>query len=178
MLDEPTNDLDVETLELLERLILDYPGTVILVSHDRAFVNEVIDGLLVHEGDRGFRHYVGDYDDWRRQARTDAPDTRAPKPATAKPSRQAAPDPAKPNRLTPAEQRELKRLPQDIEKIEGRIEALHQQMADGAFYQQPVDVQRTAQQQLAAQEAALEHAFERWQALESRSNRITATGAD
>jgi ATP-binding cassette subfamily F protein uup len=176
VLDEPTNDLDVETLELLEGLILDY--TVILVSHDRAFVNEVVDGLLVHEGERGFRHYVGDYDDWRRQARTDAPDTRATKHAAAKPSRQAATRPARPSGLTAAEQRELKRLPQDIEKIEGRIEALHQQMADAAFYQQPIDDQRSAQQQLSEQEAALELAFERWQALESRSNQVAATGAD
>lgn len=177
VLDEPTNDLDVETLELLEGLILDYPGTVILVSHDRAFVNEVVDGLLVHEGNRGFRHYVGDYDDWRRQTRADAPDTRAPKHTAAKPARPTAPPSPKPAGLTPAEQRELKRLPQDIEKIEGRIEALHQQMADGAFYQQPVDVQRTAQQQLAAQEAALEHAFERWQALESRRHGSNASSS-
>ncbi|HEX2796096.1 MAG TPA: ATP-binding cassette domain-containing protein, partial [Immundisolibacter sp.] len=79
VLDEPTNDLDVETLELLENLILNYPGTVLLVSHDRAFLNEVVDGLLVHEGERGFRHYVGDYDDWLRQRQVEAAPA-APKP--------------------------------------------------------------------------------------------------
>jgi len=162
VLDEPTNDLDVETLELLENLILDYPGTVLLVSHDRAFLNEVVDGLLVHEGERGFRHYVGDYDDWLRQRPVEAVPARsaprAPAPPRAKPAAAG---------LTPAEQRELKRLPQDIEKIEGRIAALHQQMADAAFYQQPIDIQRAAQHQLSEQEAALEHAFGRWHELES-----------
>jgi ATP-binding cassette subfamily F protein uup len=171
VLDEPTNDLDVETLELLENLILDYPGTVILVSHDRAFVNEVVDGLLVHEGARGFRHYVGDYDDWRRQARTEAPADRPAAKPSAKPSRPVAAPSVPAGGLSPAEQRELKRLPQDIEKIEGRIEALHQQMAAPEFYQQPVDTQRSAQQALAQQEAALEQAFERWQALEAAQGR-------
>ena len=169
VLDEPTNDLDVETLELLEDLILDYPGTVILVSHDRAFVNEVIDGLLVHEGERGFRHYVGDYDDWLRQARSaanGAPVKTATK-AAARPAQQASAAPTAAARLSSAEQRELKRLPQDIEKIETRIAALHARMAAPEFYQQPVEEQRAAQGELAQQEAALERAFERWTALEA-----------
>ena len=169
VLDEPTNDLDVETLELLEDLILDYPGTVILVSHDRAFVNEVVDGLLVHEGERGFRHYVGDYDDWLRQARSaanDAPAKGATK-AAARPAPQASAAPTAAARLSSAEQRELKRLPQDIEKIETRIAALHARMAAPEFYQQPVEEQRAAQGELAQQEAALERAFERWTALEA-----------
>ena len=169
VLDEPTNDLDVETLELLEDLILDYPGTVILVSHDRAFVNEVVDGLLVHEGERGFRHYVGDYDDWLRQARS-AADGRPVKTTTkaaARPARQTGAAPSTAARLSSAEQRELKRLPQDIEKIETRIAALHTRMAAPEFYQQPAEEQRAAQRELTEQEAALERAFERWTALEA-----------
>jgi ATP-binding cassette subfamily F protein uup len=171
VLDEPTNDLDIETLELLESLILNYPGTVILVSHDRAFVNAVVDGLLVHEGERGFRHYVGDYDDWLRQRHVEAVPARktasTPAPPRAKP---ATPG------LTPAEQRELKRLPQDIEKLEARIETLHQQMADAAFYQQPIDVQRAAQQNLSELETAMETAFGRWQQLESRQTATALPG--
>jgi ATP-binding cassette subfamily F protein uup len=169
VLDEPTNDLDVETLELLEDLILDYPGTVILVSHDRAFVNEVVDGLLVHEGERGFRHYVGDYDDWLRQARAaanGAPGKVASK-AAVRPTPQTSATPSAAARLSSAEQRELKRLPQDIEKIETRIAALHARMAAPEFYQQPVEEQRAAQGELAQQEAALERAFERWTELEA-----------
>jgi ATP-binding cassette subfamily F protein uup len=171
VLDEPTNDLDIETLELLESLILNYPGTVILVSHDRAFVNAVVDGLLVHEGERGFRHYVGDYDDWLRQRRTEAT---APRVA----AKTTAPAPAKvPARgLTPAEQRELKRLPQDIEKLETRIAAAHQHMAAADFYQQPVDAQRCAQRDLAELETALERAFGRWQELESRQSTTQMPG--
>ncbi|MEA3221451.1 ATP-binding cassette domain-containing protein [Immundisolibacter sp.] len=163
VLDEPTNDLDVETLELLENLILDYPGTVLLVSHDRAFLNEVVDGLLVHEGERGFRHYVGDYDDWLRQRHVEAVPARktasTPAPPRAKP---ATPG------LTPAEQRELKRLPQDIEKLEARIAAAHQRMAAADFYQQPVDAQRQAQQALLDIETALQLTYARWEELESR----------
>ena len=171
VLDEPTNDLDIETLELLESLILNYPGTVILVSHDRAFVNAVVDGLLVHEGERGFRHYVGDYDDWLRQRRTEAT---APRVA----AKTTAPAPAKvPARgLTPAEQRELKRLPQDIERLETRIAAAHEKMAAADFYQQPVDAQRCAQRDLAQLETALERAFGRWQELESRQSTTQMPG--
>jgi len=173
VLDEPTNDLDVETLELLESLILNYPGTVILVSHDRAFVNEVVDGLLVHEGERGFRHYVGDYDDWLRQRRAEttplraAAKTTAPAPAQAKPPAQG---------LTQTEQRELKRLPQDIEKLEIRIATAHQHMAAADFYLQPVDAQRSAQRALTELETALERAFGRWQDLESRQGTAHVPG--
>ncbi len=173
VLDEPTNDLDVETLELLENLILDYPGTVLLVSHDRAFLNEVVDGLLVHEGERGFRHYVGDYDDWLRQRHVEAVPARkaasTPAPPRAKPAAAG---------LTPAEQRELKRLPQDIEKIEGRIEVLHQKMADAEFYQQPVDAQRQAQQDLLQIETALQLTYTRWEALESRQCATSTPSAE
>ena len=88
-------------------------------------MNEVVDGLLVHEGERGFRHYVGDYDDWLRQRHGRSRTRRATAASTPAPPRAK---PAAPG-LTPAEQRELKRLPQDIEKIEARIAALHQQMA-------------------------------------------------
>ena len=162
VLDEPTNDLDVETLELLENLVLNYPGTVLLVSHDRAFLNEVVDGLLVHEGERGFRHYVGDYDDWLRQRLPEPQPQRAiTKPAPATPAK------APPTGRTPAEQRELKRLPQDIEKLESRIGAAHALMAAADFYQRPLDEQRRAQQELAGLETALEQAFARWHELES-----------
>ena len=164
VLDEPTNDLDIETLELLENLILNYPGTVILVSHDRAFVNEVVDGLLVHEGERGFRYYVGDYDDWLRQRRVEAAPART---ATKTPARTPSNTKQVSTGLTPAEQKELKRLPQDIEKLETRIAALHLEMAATDFYQQTIDAQRSAQRRLADLESALAHAFERWQELES-----------
>src|SRR5690554_6834941 len=133
VLDEPTNDLDADTLDLLEELLGDYEGTVLLVSHDRAFLDNVVTSTLVFEGEGRVNDYVGGYQDWLRQRRpaADKPRTDAHKPA----AREAAAR-RKTHKLSYKDQRELDALPQTIEALEAEQEALHAQMADPAFYQQ------------------------------------------
>ena len=134
VMDEPTNDLDIETLELLEELLVEYPGTLLLVSHDREFVNNVVTSTLVLEGEGRVKEYAGGYDDWLRQ--------RQPEPAAAKPE-PAKENPSPPRRrrtsrggLTYAEQRELDALPDRIADLEAQLGELHRLMADPAFYRQ------------------------------------------
>lgn len=163
VLDEPTNDLDVETLELLEGLVLDYPGTVILVSHDRAFVNNVIDGLFTYYPTRGFEHTIGNYDDFLRQTKTDTTTTQARKKTAAKPAPKKASA-----KLSYKDQRELEQLPATIEQLEQTLEALHAEMTAPDFYKQDADTLKNAQEALTDTEAALENAFARWDALENQ----------
>ena len=167
VLDEPTNDLDAETLELLEELLLDYPGTLLLVSHDRAFLNNVVTSTLVFEGDGVINEYVGGYDDWLRQCRA----ATAPKAAGSAPRGKEPPvnrEPPKPKAPKRGfkEQRELESLPLLIEKLEGEQEAIHQRMADPAFYQRAGDQVAESKARLEQVEAELRKAYERWEALE------------
>ncbi len=167
VLDEPTNDLDVETLELLEELLLDYSGTLLLVSHDRAFLNNVVTNCLVFEGEGRVAEYVGGYDDWLRQ-RAPEPAASAPKPAKpSQPKPAAAPKP-KPAKLSYKDQRELDALPARIEALEGEQENLHAAMADPAFYQQDKAEIAAAKQRAEALQAELSKAYRRWEALEGR----------
>ncbi len=169
VLDEPTNDLDADTLDLLEELLIDYQGTVLLVSHDRAFLDNVVSSTLVFEGDGVVNEYVGGYQDWLRQRRS--PGNATPPAATpAKPA--VAPTPATQPEVKKAkrsykEQRELDALPQRIETLDAEISELHQAMADPDFFR---DAERaaTAQQRLEALEAEQAACFERWEALEAR----------
>jgi ATP-binding cassette subfamily F protein uup len=174
VLDEPTNDLDTETLELLEQRLVHFQGTVLLVSHDRDFLNNVVTSTIVFE-ETGVRQYVGGYDDWlrqreeslvgatssRRQARP------GPRDTEAKPSR----PPAKPSRrrLTYREQQELEQLPTAIEQREAEISALHQAMARPEFYQQPGEVIAGQQNRLRSLESELAAAYQRWEGLEERA---------
>ena len=125
MLDEPTNDLDAETLELLEEL-LDYQGTVLLVSHDRTFLNNVVTSTLVLEGNGRVAEYVGGYDDWLRQRQS--PTARVSK-AVAKDGK-AQPPAERPRRLNYQERRELEALPERIEALEAEQAQLFQAMSD------------------------------------------------
>jgi ATP-binding cassette subfamily F protein uup len=164
VLDEPTNDLDVETLELLEELLLDYAGTVLLVSHDRAFINNVVTSTLVFEAPGRVEAYAGGYDDWLDQ-RPDA----APSPtskAAAKSVRKSAAPVAAPKKLGYMQQRELDGLPGKIESLESRQEELFQIMSREDFYRQ--DSQRIAavKQELADVEQELDSAFARWEELD------------
>lgn len=167
ILDEPTNDLDIETLELLETLILDYPGTVILVSHDRTFVDHVVDGILVHEADRGFRYYVGNYTDWFRQHKTSERVATTPRRAGAtSPGRRKLTSSKKPSYK---DQRELEALPEHIQILESKIAIVQRQLSDPEFF-------RTAnggricntREHLQALEEEHRLAFARWEALEGR----------
>ena len=168
VMDEPTNDLDVETLELLEELLADYPGTLLLVSHDRDFLDNVVTSTLAMEGDGVVGEYIGGYSDWLRQ-----------RPATAAPTSGArlvrAPEnPAPPAVATPArrklgykEQRELEQLPARIEQLEGKVAALTEAMNDPAFYQRDSAAITAHGTELASAQAELDAAYARWEALET-----------
>ena len=165
VMDEPTNDLDVETLELLEELLLDYKGTLLLVSHDRDFLDNVVTSTLVLEGEGRLGDYVGGYSDWLRQRRTPVAASAA---APSKPTLSKQPEPAASKRkLGFKEARELELLPSRIESLEADIAKRTAAMNDAAYYQQaPADLQR-ANDELAARQAELEHAYQRWSELDS-----------
>lgn len=164
VLDEPTNDLDVETLELLEELLIDYQGTVLLVSHDRAFINNVVTGTLVFEGDGAVNEYVGGYDDWLRQRKIDLP---PPVQRSDRPRAAAKPKPKPANKLSYKDQRELDTLPQQIEALETELTEIQQALADPDLYQQqPAKVtELTARMQVV--EGELGQCYQRWEALEA-----------
>jgi len=166
VMDEPTNDLDVETLDLLEELLLDYPGTLLLVSHDRAFLNNVVTSTIAFEGKGGLHEYVGGYDDWLRQRPKREEAGAEKEKSKAKPQSKSEPAPAKKAKLSYKDQRELDALPQRIEELEGEVESLHGQMADPAFYQQEGEVIAATKEKLESVEQALAEAYERWETLE------------
>ncbi|WP_323135313.1 ATP-binding cassette domain-containing protein [Dyella silvatica] len=167
VMDEPTNDLDVETLELLEELLTEYQGTLLLVSHDREFLDNVVSSTLVLEGNGQVGEYVGGYSDWLRQRPTAALAVAA---AAAKPGltrNDPAPAPAAPKRkLSFKEQRELDLLPARLEQLEADIAARTAAMNEPAFFQQDSAAIVKANEAIAALQAELDTAFKRWEELE------------
>ncbi len=169
VMDEPTNDLDVETLELLEELLLDYQGTLLLVSHDRDFLDNVVTSTLVLEGDGRLGDYVGGYTDWLRQRRaptaTIAPAAKSAEPAQPAAAATTAPSAGK-RKLSYKDARELEQLPARIEALEADIATRTDAMNDPTYYQQsPADLQR-ASERLATLQAELDHAYQRWSELD------------
>lgn len=164
VLDEPTNDLDVETLELLEKLLLDYSGTLLLISHDRAFLNHAVTSILAFEGEGSVNEYVGGYDDWLRQRRSRDEPVKAEKTGgrSEKPERQRN----RSRKRSYNEERELEALPQRIESLEAEQEEWYQAMADPAFYQQESEVIAKARERLKHLEHELEASYQRWEILE------------
>ncbi len=170
VLDEPTNDLDVETLELLEELLLDYHGTLLLVSHDRAFLDNVVTSTLVFEGDGRIGEYVGGYSDWLRQRQTAARESKSDAMAgPAKPLPPQAKPAGKPKKITYKDQRELDALPARIEALETEQAQLHAAVNDAGFYQRPPDDISAALERLEAIARELEACYERWGILEAQS---------
>ena len=171
VLDEPTNDLDIDTLELLEELLEDYKGTVFLVSHDRTFLDNVVTQVIVAEGDGRWQEYIGGYSDWER-VRPSAPTTAQPKPAPKaepKPAAQAAAPAAKPKKLSYKEQRDLEQLPTMIAQLEEEQKNITERLADPALYtQQPEEVKRL-NQRFAEIDASLLEMLERWEDIEKRA---------
>ncbi|MDZ7753365.1 MAG: ATP-binding cassette domain-containing protein [Gammaproteobacteria bacterium] len=169
VMDEPTNDLDVETLELLEELLIDYPGTLLLVSHDRAFLDNVVTGTLVFEGGGRVMDYVGGYTDWQRQAAARKVDNaiQAAAPLKNAASREGQPK-AKSStpKLSYKDQRELEALPGRIEALESEQASLEATICDSGFYQQTKNQVDDTFERLATVRQELEVAFERWEALD------------
>jgi ATP-binding cassette subfamily F protein uup len=171
ILDEPTNDLDVETLELLEEMIDSYQGTVMLVSHDREFVDNSATECWIYEGDGVINSYVGGYHDAQHQRRNQRP-IRQAVVTENKPAAQPKAEPAKrtANKLSYNQQRELEQLPAQISALEEKISALQQQMSDANFFTLPHEETQQVLNAFAAAEQELEQAFERWEALEAQKN--------
>jgi ATP-binding cassette subfamily F protein uup len=161
-MDEPTNDLDVETLDLLENLLVEFTGTLLMVSHDRQFLNDVVTSSIVFEkdanGETVVNEYVGGYDDWLRQRPTyEAPVAKpAPKPAT--------PPPTKARKLSYRETKELETLPAKIEALEKEQHDLAEKMQDPAFYSDGAAMTKAAKR-LEDIEVELLEAFTRWEEL-------------
>ncbi len=172
VMDEPTNDLDVETLELLEEILVEYQGTVLLVSHDRAFLDNVVTSTLVMEGGGKVGEYVGGYEDWLRQ-RQDATAATAPPPSKkskgSKPPPAAVPRQERPRKLSFKEKQELAGLPAAIERLETEQRQIHEQQADPDIYRQGGDKVIALNERLADIESTLATVYERWENLEARS---------
>lgn len=174
VLDEPTNDLDVETLELLEEILNDYDGTVLLVSHDRAFLNNIVTSVIAFEGRGNVLEYVGGYDDWIRQGgKWTEPDMPADEAAAPKQPTVGSDTPkAEPKvvgrskKLSYKLQREFDELPQRIEQLEQQQAELQTEVSTPEFFAQAPEIVEAKMQELARIEAELEQCFERWAELE------------
>src|SRR3569623_1128087 len=172
VMDEPTNDLDVETLELLEELLTENQGTLLMVSHDRAFLDNVVTGTLVFEGEAHVNEYVGGYSDWRRYRQDTA--ARAAAPSPVKNAAPASKPSAKTRKLSFNEQRELDALPAKIEALEAEQAALLTQTNDPLFYKKSRDEIGAMLARVDAVERELEACYARWAVLEPRSRRGAA----
>ncbi|MGL5680078.1 MAG: ABC transporter ATP-binding protein [Plesiomonas shigelloides] len=176
ILDEPTNDLDIETLELLEELLAEYQGTLLLVSHDRQFVDNTVTTCWMFEGDGQVSEYVGGYHDSRQQQEAVFATRAAQQPKAAKPAEEAKPVAEKPRRTTATvrlsykQQRELDELPALLEQYETRIAELQAEVENPEFFQKPHQETSRVLNELAEVEQKLETAFERWEELENIKN--------
>ena len=171
VLDEPTNDLDAETLEMLEEQLAEFPGTLLMVSHDRTFLNNVVTSTIVFE-EGGVSEYVGGYDEWKatlaRRAKSERSEPSQKAKSQVTQSRKPGPSEAESGKikLSYNEQRELKGLPGKIEKLEAEIASAHERMADPAYYQKPPQEITREAKDLSQVEESLVALFERWEALE------------
>ncbi len=174
VMDEPTNDLDLETLELLEELLMDFPGTLLVASHDRAFLDNVVTSTLVFEGDGRVQEYVGGYSDWQRQARRAASvakaaenTARAPVKASDASASDASTAP-RASKLSFKETRELAEAPAKIETLEREQEDLNDRVSEPSFYRSDPSAQKRVQARVAALAEEIAAAYKRWEELEAR----------
>ncbi|MBV1872748.1 MAG: ATP-binding cassette domain-containing protein, partial [Gammaproteobacteria bacterium] len=167
VLDEPTNDLDIETLDLLEELVADYPGTLLIVSHDRTFLNNVVTSIFAFEGNGLINEYVGGYDDWLRQHNTLSTQEITPASALKKQDKAAVSSQTTKAKLSYKDQRELDSLPSKLHELEEQIELLQAQLAEPALHS---DHEKLAQlsDKLTKTESELEKCFARWEELEEK----------
>jgi ATP-binding cassette subfamily F protein uup len=169
VMDEPTNDLDIETLELLEEQLMGYEGTLLLVSHDRTFLDNVVTSTFVMEGDGTVDLYPGGYADWLAQ-RAKELELKAQAASKAAAEARAPATRTSSNRMNYKDQRDLKELPAVIEKLEAEIKALHETLCDPVLYQKDPAAFGKAQTRLEQAEHELEKTFARWTELEARAN--------
>ncbi len=170
VLDEPTNDLDIDTLELLEDLLEEYKGTVFLVSHDRMFLDDVVTQVIASEGDGQWREYVGGYSDWERQ-RPASPPAAAAKPAkneSASIQKEALPTSGSRKKLSYKEQRELDELPKLIAQLEAEQKSISARLADPDLYRQQADEVKRLNERFAEIDELLLHSLERWETIEAQ----------
>ena len=176
VLDEPTNDLDIESLELLEQALQDYRGTLLLVSHDRTFLDNVVTQTLAYEGEGRWREYVGGYSDWLRQSgglrSPAAVDTANPNVASVA-VQTASPAAAPRSKLSYKETRELAALPGEIAALEEEQGTLTARMSEADFYREDAQTIRNSQQRIETIEALLMEKLERWEMLEALSSGAT-----
>jgi ATP-binding cassette subfamily F protein uup len=173
VLDEPTNDLDEETLELLEEIVSNYEGTLLLVSHDREFLNNVVTSVLAVDGEGNVSEYGGGYDDYARQkAQQETKNTPQNSNGSSKSASAAVSQSAKSSKskLSFKEQKELESLPKKIESAEASRESLHADMARPDFYQQESSMIAAAMSQLSKLDDELAQLYTRWEELESRNS--------
>ncbi|MEQ9547509.1 MAG: ATP-binding cassette domain-containing protein [Marinobacter sp.] len=182
VLDEPTNDLDVETLELLEAQLVEFKGTVIVISHDREFLDNVVTDTIFLDGSGAVREYVGGYSDWRRQGGFFPAERKAARPEKpAKPSKPvesqqqnvtavAESTKSKPTKLSYKLKLELEELPGKIESLEAEIAALQERISDPEFYSGPPEEVSATLAEFSDKEAQLEKVIERWMELEEQAN--------
>jgi ATP-binding cassette subfamily F protein uup len=179
VLDEPTNDLDMETLEVLEERLLEYSGTILLVSHDRAFLNNVVTSTLVFEADGVVTEYAGGYDDWINQ-RPEQDDKKGSGKRGAigkKASKKGPKKEDRPRKLTFKEGRELETLPGRIEELEQERNRIYEQMSSPEFYRGDGGKISQSQARLEELERELDETYDRWEELESlREANIYAKG--
>jgi ATP-binding cassette subfamily F protein uup len=173
VLDEPTNDLDMETLDLLQERLADYPGTVLLVSHDRDFLDRVVTSVIASEGKGRWVEYAGGYSDMLAQrpappAASPTAGDRSPRP----PVRSAAPSPPRPRRMSFNEQRALETLPARIASLQSRVEALNGELADPDLYARDPDRVAAKTAALATAHDELSAAEDQWLTLEMRREEI------
>jgi ATP-binding cassette subfamily F protein uup len=179
VLDEPTNDLDVDTLELLEDLLSDYEGTVLLVSHDRAFLDNVVTSTLVFEGGGKIGEYVGGYEDWERYRRRAGAEPPPPsRRAAALPAVAAPEEPVKARKLSYKEQRELEALPEKIESLEAERSELRTAISDADFYRQPGGMIAAAMERLEALDGEIDACYLRWQLLQAEADAAAGSMGD
>jgi len=171
VLDEPTNDLDIETLELIESELVEFPGTLLVVSHDRTFLDNVVTSTLVFEGDGRIEEYVGGYEDWQRHkaARAATPRVPDPRPARAVELPRAAPEAVSAKgKLSSKERREFEALPERIAALEAEETQLQAAMAGADFYKEAAATIKTTLARVETLRAELQAAYARWDELDSR----------
>jgi ATP-binding cassette subfamily F protein uup len=168
VLDEPTNDLDIDSLELLETMLVDYTGTLLLVSHDRAFLDNVVTQTIASEGNGRWGEYVGGYSDWLRQRSLPRATYAAPRGAAAS----TAASPAPKRKLSFKEQRELDSLPGEIEKLESEQQALALRLCEPDYHRVGAEQMRRDRERSSELVTLIAKCMERWETLEALASRV------